>query len=569
MMENVQWWKKAVFYQIYPRSFADGNGDGIGDFWGMIDRLDTLKNLGVDAIWLSPHYPSPFVDCGYDISDYEDAAPEYGGMEQFKRFLEEVHKRGMYLILDLVLNHTSDQHRWFIESRSSTDNPKRDWFIWRKGNGNQPPNNWYSTFGGSAWTLDPATNEYYYHFFYKEQPDLNWENPEVKNAMFNMVRFWLDMGVDGFRLDAIGTVYEVKGFPDQTSKCTQEEMYKRERLATSPAARDRVMKDYFEMFHMQWDQPEVHDLVKELRLLVNEYPDRVMVGESEDIAFYGNGSDELHLNFNFPLMRTDHFTPRHVRENQDERLSKLPEGAWPCNTLGNHDSPRMRTQFGDGKNDEAIARVNLMMLLTLKGTPFLYNGEEFGMSDVQIDSLKDFVDPVGLTYYRLEKEVMNSDEPTAIRIAAERSRDKGRGPLQWSSAPNGGFCPAGVKPWLPMNPDFANGVNYEDEVKRDDSTWNYYRKLINWRKTSLALMLGDQAFIDTGNDSLLGYTRELDRERCLVLLNMGSGSITFDAGTFLYGKDPEVFVTEPERVGLKAGVAQLPANNGMILKVHR
>lgn len=567
MAEQAQWWKKAVFYQIYPRSFADGNGDGMGDFYGMVERLDTLKDLGVDAIWLSPHYPSPFVDCGYDISDYEDAAPEYGGMPQFKRFLEEVHKRGMYLILDLVLNHTSDQHRWFIESRSSKENPKRDWYIWHKGKGDLPPNNWFSTFGGSAWELDPITNEYYYHFFYKEQPDLNWNNPQVKDAMFNMVRFWLELGVDGFRLDAIGTIYEDETYPDQPVQATLEEMYRRERLAKTPEGHAAVMKDYEAMFQYQHDQPGVHELMKELRQVVNEYENRVMVGETDDIAFYGTGDDELHLNFNFPLMRTNRFTPQHVRANQEERLSGLPNGAWPCNTLGNHDSPRMRSQYGDGVHDEAIARVNLMMLLTLKGTPFLYNGEEFGMSNVHIHSLKDFVDPIGITYYHLEKDLMGTDEETAIRVAAEHSRDKGRNPLQWSSAPNGGFCPAEVKPWLPMNPDFADGVNYKDEVRHQDSTWNYYRSLIAWRKKSTALMLGEQQFIETGNDALLGYTRSQGAEVCLVLLNMGDAALTFDAGSWLINRIPKWFASEQAKVSLEQSRVNLSGHAGVIVKV--
>jgi len=564
---NVEWWKTAVFYQIYPRSFADGNGDGMGDFYGMVDRLDVLQNLGVDAIWLSPHYPSPFVDCGYDISDYEDAAPEYGGMPQFTRFLDEVHKRGMKLILDLVLNHTSDQHPWFLESKSSLDNPKRNWFIWRKGKGNQPPNNWYSTFGSSAWTLDPATHEYYYHFFYKEQPDLNWENPDVKKAMFDMVRFWLEMGVDGFRLDAVGTIYEAAGMPDHLSKYTLEEMYRRDRLARSSEEHKKILDDYYEMFHLQWDQPIVHDLMKELRSLVDEYPDRMMVGESDDIAFYGNGKDELHLNFNFPLMRTARFTPQHVRSNQEERLPKLPEGAWPCNTLGNHDSPRMRSQFGDGIHDEAISRVTRMMLLTLKGTPFLYNREEFGMSDVHIEALQDFVDPIGITCYRMEKTIMGSDDVTALEIAAKRSRDKGRNPLQWSSEPNGGFCPAEVKPWLPMNPDYADGVNYADEVVKEDSTWNYYRDLIAWRKASTALLLGDQRFIETGDEDLLGYIRSLEGESCLVLLNMGEKAATYDTGDLLCGKGASHFSTEPDAARWNSGKLTISAHAGMIFKI--
>jgi alpha-glucosidase len=414
--------------------------------------------------------------------------------------------------------------------------------------------------------MDPATNEYYYHFFYKEQPDLNWENPEVKQAMFAMVRYWLEMGVDGFRLDAVGTIFELEGMPDHECKYTQDELYRMERLASTAAEHGRVAKEYYEAFHRQWDQPRVHDLMKELRQVVNEYPQRMMVGESDDIAFYGSGEDELHLNFNFPLMRTRHITPQHVRENQTERLSKLPAKAWPCNTLGNHDTPRMRNQFGDGVHDEAINRINLMLLLTLKGTPFLFNGEELGMSNVNITSLKDFVDPIGPWVYDLEKRVMGADETSALRIAAERSRDKGRNPMQWSSAANGGFSPAGTKPWLPLNPDFAQGVNYEDEVNCDDSTWNYYRKLIAWRRSSPALQLGEQAFIDTGEEALLAYTRTFNGETCLVLLNMGDADLTYDVSPFLLQDSSEMFFTQPVNVKLQGHLLKLAGHTGAILK---
>lgn len=565
MADSLKWWQKAVFYQIYPRSFADGNDDGIGDFWGMVDRLDILQDLGVDAIWLSPHYPSPFVDCGYDISDYQDAAPEYGGMPEFKRFLEEVHKRGMRLILDLVLNHTSDQHRWFFESRSSRDNPKRDWYIWRKGKANQPPNNWYSTFGGSAWEYDPLTKEYYYHFFYKEQPDLNWKNPEVKAAMFDMVRFWLGLGVDGFRLDAIGTIFEEETYPDQPVRSTLPEMYRRSRLARSAEEQAEVAKDYEAMFQYQHDQPGVHELMKELRLLVDEYEDRVMVGETDDIAFYGNGSDELHLNFNFPLMRTSRMTPQHVQENQQMRLAQLPEAAWPCNTLGNHDSSRMLTAFGDGEHDEEIARVNLMMLLSIKGTPFLYNGEELGMSDVLIESLSDFVDPVGKYYYELEKEVIDSDEATAIRIAARGSRDKGRSPMQWSSAAHGGFCSAEIRPWLPVNPDYAHGVNYEEEHLQEDSMWNYYRSILAFRKGCRALIAGDMTFLSVNDENLLAFTRQTERETALILLNMGEEPVYFATSGFLPGQPAKQLATRRGKYTFQDQMVKLHGTSGVIL----
>ena len=319
------------------------------------------------------------------------------------------------------------------------------------------------------------------------------------------------------------------------------------------------------MFQYQHDQPGVHELMKELRAVMNEYEDRVMVGETDDIAFYGDGTDELHLNFNFPLMHTQRLTPQHVIENQNNRLSHLPEGAWPCNTLGNHDSPRMLNYFGDGKNNKAIARVNLMLLLTLKGTPFLYNGEEFGMSDIKITDLKDFVDPVGYFYYRLEKVVMGSDDATALQEAALRSRDRGRSPLQWSAEANAGFCPAGVKPWLPVNPDYAKGVNYADEVGRENSIWNYYRNILAFRKSTPALILGDQKFRKAANENLLAYTREFENEKCLILLNMGSERLEIDLKAYQFVRYTKVFATDSMKVQINNGKVELSGFSGEIL----
>src|SRR5919206_4185071 len=332
-MHSLKWWQQAVFYQIYPRSFADGNGDGIGDFPGMIAKLDYLRDLGIDAIWLSPHYPSPFLDCGYDVSDYTNVGPEYGTLEEFTAFLREAHARGIRVVLDLVLNHTSDRHPWFVESRSSRDNPKRGWYIWRDGADDAPPNNWASIFGGSAWELDLPTGQYYYHVFLKQQPDLNWRNPEVKRAMWDAVRFWLDLGVDGFRLDAIATIFEHPGLPNHMLPRSPDEILDANML-------DK--QDYDQLLRFQLHQPGLHDLMRELRAIVDEYPgDRVLIGEDEDVAFHSAGDDELHLVFNFPLMRVRRLTPAHVRANQAARLSELPPGAWPCNTLGNHDAPRV------------------------------------------------------------------------------------------------------------------------------------------------------------------------------------------------------------------------------------
>jgi len=475
-MSDLKWWQKAVFYQIYPRSFADGDGDGIGDLQGMIDRLDYLQDLGIDAIWLSPHYPSPQADCGYDISNYTDVAPEYGTLDDFKRFLDGAHQRGIRLILDWVLNHTSDQHPWFIESRSSRNNPKRDWYIWRDGKGDGPPNNWYSTFGGSAWEYDPATGQYYYHCFLKQQPDLNWRNPQVKQAMWDATRFWLDLGVDGFRLDAIGTIFENPAFPDHTCQLTQLELYQADRTASSDEEREWVTKQAEAMFEHQMEQPGMHELMQELRRVVDEYPDRMLVGEDEEIAYYGEGDNELHLVFNFPLMKTERLTPAWVRANQRERLAALPPGAWPCNTLGNHDTPRIYSRYGDGQNDAALARISLALMLTLRGTPFLYNGEEIGMTNLLLQDIAQFRDTLVVGVYHLAVNELKMPEADALAIAASINRDGCRTPMQWADAPNAGFSPAGVPTWLPVNPNYTQGVNVASQLGDPDSLFSFYRR---------------------------------------------------------------------------------------------
>ncbi len=530
MVSEYKWWQKAVFYQIYPRSFADGNGDGIGDFKGMIEKLDYLKDLGVDAIWLSPHFPSPYVDCGYDISDYENVAPEYGTLEDFKAFLEGLHARGMRLILDLVLNHTSDKHAWFMESRSSKDNPKRDWYIWKPGKGGNPPTNWYSTFGGSAWEYDATTDEYYYHFFFKEQPDLNWSNPAVKEAMFNAARFWLDMGVDGFRLDAVGTIFEDERYLDHQAKFSQNELLQKEFEAKTDVERKLVMEQWEETFRYQHDMPGVHQIMRELRQVVDEYDDRVLVGETEEISFYGNGKDELHLNFNFPLMRVDRLTADHVKKNQQYRLSHLPDGAWPCNTLGNHDCARMLNQFGDGIDNEAIARQNLVLLLTLKGTPFLYYGEEIGMSDHYLQDIDQFRDTLALPRYALARDLMHLGEKEAVAIAAQQGRDKCRTPMQWAGDENGGFSPLGVSTWLPVAPNADQGINVEAEENDDTSMLAFYKRLIAFRKEHPALQLGEFALDEYTPGSIVKYERVSPEERITVLLNMSSTPVPFEIG---------------------------------------
>jgi len=516
-----KWWQKAVFYQIYPRSFADGNGDGIGDFQGIIGKLDYLKDLGVDGIWLSPHYPSPQYDCGYDISDYTGVAPEYGTLDDFKVFLNEAHARGIRVVLDLVLNHTSHEHAWFIESSSSRDNPKRDWYIWRDARPDGSlPNNWYSTFGGSAWEYDKKNASYYYHYFFKEQPDLNWRNPEVKQAMFDVVRFWLDLGVDGFRLDAIGTIYEDPDLPDHQAGYTQEELYRLSYEAKTPEERAKMQPIWDEMFKYQHDLPGIHELMRELRAVIDEYDDRVLVGETDEISFYGTGDDELHLIFNFPLMRTERLTPAWVRANQKERLALMPSISWPCNTLGNHDCPRVYNRFGDGAHNDALARQNLLLMLTLKGTPFLYNGEEIGMSDYMLSDKSQIRDFLALFYYDLARTVGEIPEEEALRLALQNSRDRNRTPNQWSKAPNAGFSPAEVATWLPVNPNYAEGVNVADQEGDPDSLLSFYKRVLHMRRQNPALIHGDYQPLAEESESYLAFVRSAAEQKCLVLMNM-------------------------------------------------
>lgn len=557
MAQGLEWWQTAVFYQIYPRSFADGNGDGIGDLRGMIERLDYLQELGIDAIWLSPFYPSPQFDCGYDVADYTDVDPEYGTLDDFKQFLAGAHRRGIRVIVDLVLNHTSDQHHWFQESRSSRDNPRRDWYVWRDGQQGGPPNNWHAIFSDYAWEYDTATDQYYYHFFFKEQPDLNWRNPEVKQAMFDAVRFWLDLGVDGFRLDAIGTIFEDATLANHTAELTQRELFAASQAADPDEKRATYLAEQWkQMYRQQSDQPGVHELMQELRGIIDEYDGRVLVGETEEISYYGDGRNELHMVFNFPLMRTERLTPAWIRANQQERLAALPSGSWPCNTLGNHDSPRLYNRYGDGEHNEALARLHLVLMLTLPGTPFLYNGEEIGMSDWKLTDIEQFRDNVAVWIYGVAAKEFGRLPAEALATANNSGRDKCRTPMQWANAANGGFSPAGVATWLPVNPNYAEGVNAAEQVGDPDSMLNFYRRLLRLRKETPALVAGDYRPLPETAEDYLAFVRETEGQRVLVVLNLSERPqiLHFD----LEGNTAHVLYSSQEREGTTADLSQLP-----------
>ena len=529
-MSESKWWKSAVFYQIYPRSFADGNGDGIGDFTGMITKLSYLQDLGVDAIWLSPIFPSPNRDWGYDISDYTDIAPEYGRMDDFINFLDQAHKLGIHIILDLVLNHTSDEHPWFVESKSSRTNTKADWYIWHdpmnypgKDELYFPPNNWQSCFDGPAWTYSPSRSQYYYHYFMKQQPDLNWSNPEVKKAMWNVVRFWLDLGVDGFRLDAIGTIFEDERLTPHSVPLDLVDLRYFADTAQTPVEKHLLSQYWQEMFQHQWGKPGVHELMKELRVIMEEYPgDRMLVGEDDNTEYLGNGEDELHLVFNFPLMRTDGISPSHVRSNQIDRREKLKQlefPGWGCNTLGNHDSPRVINRYGDGVHDEELARLNLALVLTLPGTPFLYYGEEIGMRDLFINDPTVLRDTMATWYFNHLIQDLHISETQAVRIAGAMSRDKNRTPMQWLNTENAGFCLPNIHPWLPVNSNYRLGINVSEQENQSNSLLTFYRKILNIRKQSPALKQGDYLPLNETDPDTLIYVRSSLPQKMIIILN--------------------------------------------------
>ncbi|MEA2934893.1 MAG: alpha-glucosidase [Variibacter sp.] len=484
--EHFAWWQRGIVYQIYPRSFQDSNGDGVGDLEGIISRLDYLVGLGVDAVWISPIFPSPMADFGYDVSDFTNVHPLFGDLAAFDRLLAEAHARGIRVLLDLVPNHTSDQHPWFEQSRASRDNPKRDWYIWRDGKGDGgPPNNWVSEFGGSAWEWDEATRQYYYHAFLKEQPDLNWRNPEVRAAMYEVMRFWLDRGVDGFRVDAIHHLFEAEHLRDNP-------LNPEWRDGMSPAR--RLVRLY------SLDQHETHEVIAEMRTIAEEYDgDRVLIGEAslpieQLMAYYGEDLDGFHLPFNFHLIKTE-WRPELIAALIDAYEGALPTGAWPNWVLGNHDRARVASRVGLGQ-----ARVAAMLLLTLRGTPTIYQGEEIGMRDVPI----------------LPDQVQDPWEKNVPGLGL--GRDPERTPMQWDGGVNAGFTKG--KPWLPVDRDYAN-VNVGRLNDRPESMLSFYKALIKLRRTHPVLSIGGHLRTSV-QGSVLVFERFFGKRRITIALNFSS-----------------------------------------------
>jgi alpha-glucosidase len=483
------WWRDGIFYQIYPRSFQDSNADGVGDIAGIIDRLPYLQKLGVDAIWLSPIFPSPMADFGYDISDYTAIDPLFGTIEGFDALVSAAHAAGLKVILDLVPNHTSKEHPWFIESRSSRDNSKRDWYIWRDpGPDGRPPNNWLSEFGGSAWQYDASTGQYYYHAFLAQQPDLNWRNPAVREAVYDVMRFWLRRGVDGFRVDVIWHLIKDAEFRDNPPN-----PYYRE----GRPPHEKILTRY------STDQPEVHDVIAEMRRVADEFGSRVLIGEvylplQRLVAYYGNDLTGAQMPFNFALLSTL-WSARSIEKIIADYEGALPAGAWPNWVLGNHDRPRVASRVGHDQ-----ARVAAMLLLTLRGTPTLYYGDEIGMRQVAIapDQVRD----------PFEKNV------PGIGVG----RDGCRTPMQWDATPHAGFSAS--MPWLPVADDFQqeNVVNLDADAQ---SILSLYKALIRLRKQLPPLVSGDYVPLAAEGDLLL-YRRQGDGTSIVVALNLGAEPVS-------------------------------------------
>ncbi len=513
------WWKEAIVYQIYPRSFYDSNGDGIGDLNGITSKLDYLKELGIDVIWLSPVYKSPNDDNGYDISDYEDIMTEFGNMEDFDKMLSAAHERGIKIVMDLVVNHTSDEHPWFVESRSSKDNEKRDYYIWKDGKDGKEPNNWGSAFSGPAWKYDEKTDMYYLHLFSVKQPDLNWENPKVRKEVFDMMTRWCEKGIDGFRMDVIGLISKPEGYPDA-----------------------KVVGLYGDM-GICANGPKVHDYLKEMNEKVLSKFDIMTVGETagvtlEEAKKYAN-SEGNELNMVFQFEHTDLDSGEKFKWSTKpmplvplkENLSKWQKGldgvAWNSLYFCNHDQPRIVSRLGDESDEfrELSAKCIATCLHMMQGTPYVYQGEELGMTNTVFNSVDDFRDLESINAYReLVESGLFTKEDMFPKIA-HKSRDNARTPMQWDASENAGFTTG--TPWIAINPNYKK-INVADQLKREDSVFHYYKKLIRLRKENEIIVYGKYELLIPEDDNIFAYTRSLDGKKLLTVCNFSKTEQKFD-----------------------------------------
>lgn len=530
-----KWWKEAVVYQVYPRSFKDSNGDGIGDLPGIIQKLDYLKNLGVNVVWLCPVYKSPNDDNGYDISNYQDIMDDFGNMKDIESLLTETHRRDIKLIMDLVVNHTSDEHPWFIESLASLDNPYRDFYIWRKGKNGLPPNNWGSVFGGSAWEYDESTQEYYLHLFSKKQPDLNWENPGVREEIYKMIKWWLDKGIDGFRMDTVNLFSKVSNLPD-----------------------GKIIKGYKygDGSPHFLNGPRIHEYLQEMNKRVLSKYDIMTVGETPGTTpqiaakYVNRDRHELDMVFHFELMEIDH-GPINKWQLKEWKLTELvkiftkwyeglKEKGWNTLYMNNHDQPRMVSRFGDDKKYRIESAKMLATLLhTLPGTPYIYQGEEIGMTNVAFDNIKDYRDIETLYFYRrMTRKGLPKEK---IMEAIHRiSRDNARTPMQWDESSCAGFT-TGI-PWIKVNPNYPE-INVAHNLKDSNSIFHYYQKIIQIRKENLIMIYGDYQLILEDDEHIYSYLRTLNKNQLLIILNFFSGQVIFNLPEDINYQEKELLIS--------------------------
>ena len=525
---NKTWWKESVVYQIYPRSFCDSNGDGIGDLKGITEKLDYLKELGINVIWLSPVYQSPNDDNGYDISDYEAIMTEFGTMADFDKMLNKAHSLGIKIVMDLVVNHTSDEHKWFVESRSSKDNPKRDYYIWKDGKGGKEPNNWGSAFSGSAWQLDEITGQYYLHLFSKKQPDLNWENDKVREEVYSMMTRWFDKGIDGFRMDVISLISKDQSFPDGPT-----------------------YGGLYGSFESCANGPRVHEFLQEMNKKVLSKYDIMTVGECagvtlEEAKQYANSEGtELNMVFQFEHVGLDDdenmkwSTKKMPLVPLKENLSKWQKGlnkvAWNSLYFCNHDQPRIVSRLGSEKDEyrELSAKCIATCLHMMQGTPYVYQGEELGMTNTVFNSVKDFRDLESINAYHelTEKGVISAEE--LFPKICHKSRDNARTPMQWDDSKNAGFTTG--TPWIDVNPNYTK-INAKEQVARENSVFNYYKKLIALRKEYEIIVYGDYNLLLPEDEDLFVYERSLDGKKLLVACNFSENEREFDFDIVKNGK---------------------------------
>ncbi|WP_368503005.1 alpha-glucosidase [Alkalihalophilus sp. As8PL] len=534
-----QWWKEAVAYQVYPRSFMDSNGDGIGDLQGIIQKLDYIKGLGIDVIWICPMYRSPNDDNGYDISDYQDIMSDFGTMSDFDQLLEAVHSRGMKLIIDLVINHTSDEHPWFLESRSSLDNPKRDWYIWRDASADgSEPNNWESIFNGPAWEFDEKTKQYYMHIFSTKQPDLNWENQDVRHALYDMMNWWMDKGIDGFRVDAISHIKKMDGLPDLPNP---------EGL------------DYVPSFEGHMNRPGIHKFLQEMKDETLAKYDVMTVGEANGVkldqadGWVGEKNGAFNMIFQFEHLG---LWGKETGGELDlvslkETLTKWQKGlegrGWNALFLENHDQPRSVSTWGnDGEYWSESAKALATMFFFMQGTPFIYQGQEIGMTNVQFDTIEEYDDVSMKNFYRIETAKGRSHQEI-MEIIWEQGRDNSRTPMQWNNSTNGGFS-SSDSTWFGLNPNYKE-INVEAQEKQADSILQYYKKMIKLRKSSDVLMYGNYDLLLPEHKEVYAYTRTLNDEKILVVVNLFATDAEVDLATIEVKEDTELLLGNYQEVG--------------------